>query len=728
MRLTYRLILLLIIIVFGQTDLLSQASARGAAVSTRQEEKGNTYAVIVGISDYVGVPKLNYADDDALLFADFLTRQNICQRKNVHLLINEKATTSGVYKALKMVTDSLKSGDVFYFYFAGHGDVESSLESGFLLTYNSEGSNYAATSIELNMLERYMNAMVDKRARVVIVTDACRSGNLAGGLDGRSATLSALSGGFKQVVKFLSCLPDQLSLEKKFKEGGHGIFTYLLIKGLSGEADLNKDKVITGIELNRFLMNKMAEETNDGQVPKFEGNLSAPVVVCDTSKVYTIPQLEWHLSKIDSVSSVIPDENPWKANIYYQLFFQQLIDQHYYPEEPAGAEAGAYAFNTIAAARKAGQPKQMISQMTLELATILEERAQGWINRYLRREFNSRKADSMVAALVCSKNDLETVESLLGAGDMRYQEIHAKKLFFQSYLIYNKKDSNRYDIAISDLEKASKILSTQSWIYNILAIFYKDRKRYAEAEASYKKAISLSPAWCYPYNNYGLLLASLNRNDEAQKMYETSIRCDSTYSNPITSLGRFLMEKGKFGEAEEVLIKGARAEIYPSPWIALGDLYMKQEKFADAFRCYLKAFTINPAASNYSRKLLDVSRSYDCSTNVAFISLLEQTLKDKTNDDKVLTNLGALFLQIGDLSKAEYALVKASILDPKNLEASCFLAAVFSRTGRMDLGIIQLENACKNGFRDFPLLEKDPFFHELLNSDKYKGLKKNYGK
>ena len=141
--------------ILGQKEMFSQASARGAiASSTREESRGTTYAVVIGISDYVSIPKLNYADDDALLFADFLTKQNICQQKNVHLLINEKATTANIYKELKLVTDSLKSSDLLYFYFAGHGDVESSLESGFLLTYNSEGNNYAATAVELNMLER----------------------------------------------------------------------------------------------------------------------------------------------------------------------------------------------------------------------------------------------------------------------------------------------------------------------------------------------------------------------------------------------------------------------------------------------------------------------------------------------------------------------------------------------------------------------------------------------
>ena len=85
-------------------------------------------------------------------------------------------------------------------------------------------------------------------------------------------------------------------------------------------------------------------------------------------------------------------------------------------------------------------------------------------------------------------------------------------------------------------------------------------------------------------------------------------------------------------------------------------------------------------------------------------------------------------LQLDDLKKAEYALVKATVMNPKNPEACCFLSAVLSKTGRMELAIIQLENACKNGFRDFAFVEKDPFFSDLRSTAEYKSLRKAYTK
>ena len=43
------------------------------------------------------------------------------------------------------------------------------------------------------------------------------------------------------------------------KEKEHGLFTYFLLKGLSGDADLNKDKVVKLDELSQFVLKNVKE-------------------------------------------------------------------------------------------------------------------------------------------------------------------------------------------------------------------------------------------------------------------------------------------------------------------------------------------------------------------------------------------------------------------------------------------------------------------------------------
>jgi uncharacterized caspase-like protein len=70
----------------------------------------------------------------------------------------------------------------------------------------------------------------------------------------------------------------QLSQEGKEWGGGHGVFTYFLLKGLQGDASYNKDGHVTLGELIPYLSEKVRRETKNAQSPtvagKFDPSLS----------------------------------------------------------------------------------------------------------------------------------------------------------------------------------------------------------------------------------------------------------------------------------------------------------------------------------------------------------------------------------------------------------------------------------------------------------------------
>ncbi|HRG94185.1 MAG TPA: caspase family protein, partial [Chitinophagaceae bacterium] len=226
---------------------------------------GNTYALIVGISSYElnGIPRLDFAHRDAQEFARFLRSPNggNVPEDNIRLLLNEQANYASIYNSLYWLLDTCRKNDIVYFYFSGHGDVENNTiyKLGFLLAANTPRFNYINSAVRIEDVNNIANTIsVQKGARVVIITDACRSGNLAGKENkGNLLVGEQLRMASGNEVRITSCGPEELSNEDEGWAGGRGVFSYYLVKGLEGLADYSRDKIVTLNELKQYLKNSI---------------------------------------------------------------------------------------------------------------------------------------------------------------------------------------------------------------------------------------------------------------------------------------------------------------------------------------------------------------------------------------------------------------------------------------------------------------------------------------
>ena len=258
-------LLLLFIPFLHASSLFSQANANP---SIHSPSPHNTYALVIGISDYEskGIPPLRFAHRDAIEFANYLQSKagGSVSPENIKLLINENATLAAIDMAMNWLEDNAEKNDLVYFYFAGHGDKETDkiVNRGYLLSYNSPPNNYRDNALEIDALNEMANTLsVKSGAKVILITDACHSGDLAGkNIRGSFLVAEQLRIARASETRITSCAVDQLSFEDERWGGGRGVFSYYLVNGLKGLAVNENTGIITLKDIRQYMDSSFARD------------------------------------------------------------------------------------------------------------------------------------------------------------------------------------------------------------------------------------------------------------------------------------------------------------------------------------------------------------------------------------------------------------------------------------------------------------------------------------
>lgn len=238
------------------------------------------------------IPGLNYADKDASMFADWLRSKagGSVPNYRIKLMVNGEATIAGVYNALDWLKENASTGDTLYIYFSGHGDVETndSTSQGYLLAWDSPPNNYRNNAISVADLNNISNDLTTiNKANIILITDACHSGKMAGDFyKGKQLTASNLRLVLNNQVRLASCNVDEEAAEGPNWGGGRGVFSYYLLMGLSGMADVEKDGVIKLRDLTSFIDSVFSSDKNlkadkHQQHPVTDGSPFFPLATVD---------------------------------------------------------------------------------------------------------------------------------------------------------------------------------------------------------------------------------------------------------------------------------------------------------------------------------------------------------------------------------------------------------------------------------------------------------------
>jgi tetratricopeptide (TPR) repeat protein len=255
---------------------------------------GRRWAVVVGISRYRH-PTLNlrFAHRDANDLWELLRTPEggNYASENTRLLLDEKATTAALTQAVRGFLLKATTDDLVLLYFACHGGPDPRRPSGplYLYTHDTDPRDVAGTAFAMDEVERSLRSLVQAR-RAVIIVDTCHSAGIAGvraagTAEATNRYLDALARATGGIALLTSAEAAEASEEDERWGGGHGVFTYYLLKGMRGAADGYrgaKDGIVSVGELFEFVRDRVRTATDDRQHPSigtraFDRNLPMAV-------------------------------------------------------------------------------------------------------------------------------------------------------------------------------------------------------------------------------------------------------------------------------------------------------------------------------------------------------------------------------------------------------------------------------------------------------------------
>ena len=253
--------------VFGNTDSVTVTVARQVAdsrpviprlnpASVKVQQSRDAVAIIIGIENYRRVAKADFANADAKDFYTYASRALGIKPENIKLLVDDGADDIEILNAfqnwLPLKVNKGKT-DVYVFY-SGHGYPSQDGSSLYFLPFNVDKQYLDRTSVKQKEVVAALQKVQAKSITMFI--DACYSGQTRGG--------EVLIAGLKpfafkadekayppEFTVITASAADQFSSASQDLK--HGIFSFYLMKGMEGDADLNKDGKMTSGELQRYL-------------------------------------------------------------------------------------------------------------------------------------------------------------------------------------------------------------------------------------------------------------------------------------------------------------------------------------------------------------------------------------------------------------------------------------------------------------------------------------------
>ena len=226
--------------------------------------KPNLYVLTLAINKYRDKSLwLNYCVPDANAIAESFKSQESGLYENVYVssLQDGEVTKEGISEEFKRLSNLVTADDVFVFYISGHGTTYDDGDYYYLpvnIRYTSREEIPIQGISKNDLIE---NLSLIKAGKTLLMLDTCNSGAFFAdsgqrGLSEKTA-IDRLTRATGHAT--LAASSDSQSAMEGYE--GHGVFTYVLLEGLKGEADSNDDGFVTLLELASYVENEVPERS-----------------------------------------------------------------------------------------------------------------------------------------------------------------------------------------------------------------------------------------------------------------------------------------------------------------------------------------------------------------------------------------------------------------------------------------------------------------------------------
>ena len=225
-------------------------------IPERETKSENRYALIIANENYSMVSNVPFAMNDGEMFAEYCQKTLGIPEKN--MLLYKDASFGIMLNAMDKVENlaRARNGDMeLIFYYAGHGIPDEASKDAYLLPVDSDGKQ---TRVCYSLNDVYKKLGELNTLSVTVFLDACFSGAKRDGgmvVEARGVAIrprpSAPTG---NMVVFSAVSDNETALP--YKEKGHGMFTYFLLKKLqetSGDVTLK--------DLGDYIRQKVSSES-----------------------------------------------------------------------------------------------------------------------------------------------------------------------------------------------------------------------------------------------------------------------------------------------------------------------------------------------------------------------------------------------------------------------------------------------------------------------------------
>lgn len=227
------------------------------------DKSATLYLMVVGINAYDNASmKLDYAIADATSFKAAVEKDAKTVISNIQsfFITDKAADRKGILAAFETIQQQARPQDVFMFYYAGHGiigkDKQFYLVPRDVSSLKNVQEELQQKGISAGQLQQYATDIAAQKQ--VFILDACQSAGAFENLlsddanQQRNIALLARSTG----THWMAASGSQ-QFANEFASLGHGVFTYVLLKALEGEA--SKDNMITVNGLKYYLQQAVPE-------------------------------------------------------------------------------------------------------------------------------------------------------------------------------------------------------------------------------------------------------------------------------------------------------------------------------------------------------------------------------------------------------------------------------------------------------------------------------------